>query len=342
MINSFSDVKVLIVDDDSQNIKTIRNALCDLTFNADNIFPNKNDNDTFSEKISELATDKNSIRIFSDMKEIIKKDLTDIIFLDLQLTTANGGEKAGYTTGEAIIELFAHSEEPLLSSLPIVIISKYEKRDIKDGMPKIKPFFHLKKPKTSFDKDSFIDSIEENNIKDYLPIFIKNYRKIRDSQEYKDDVAFINRKLDSLNYHDKLENIKSTVENIKSATMDISERVQAIEIVTKSIAMALPKITDKSKAKELIEEWEKNDTFKEILGEKFPEKSKPLFDKFKSAVENITDKGIEDITAIVYEAGKEYLDEQAEIDKDEDTKIVKLLKYSSYFTEKVTDFVLRK
>lgn len=126
------------------------------------------------------------------------------------------------------------------------------------------------------------------------------------------------------------ENLSNAI-NISSRLDNIDYKLSSIQIIVQQIAKTLPKLTDKKKANKIIEEWEQNADFKIEMDIYFPNKIDGLFNKLKDFKDIVKENAAE----ALYEQAVDYFEKEAEIDSDEDTKMVKFLKYSAYIVEKI-------
>lgn len=126
------------------------------------------------------------------------------------------------------------------------------------------------------------------------------------------------------------ENLTNAID-ISSRLDNIDYKLSSIKIIVQQVAKTLPKITDKAKANKIISEWESDGKFKEEMALYFPNKKDGLFNKLKDFKDIVKENAAE----AVYEQAVEYFEKEAEIDSNEDVKMVKFLKYSSYIVEQI-------
>lgn len=124
--------------------------------------------------------------------------------------------------------------------------------------------------------------------------------------------------------------IEENIQDILDITKDTNGKLTEISVIVKIIAKTLPKLTDKSKANKIIEEWEQDENFKREMDSYFPAKSDGLFSKLKDFKDTVKENAAE----ALYEQAIDYFENEADIE-DEDTKMVKYLKYSAYIIEKI-------
>ena len=292
MLIEKKDIRVLVIDDIDSNIGAVIQGLKNIGLSLENMFPlvrTEGQLLKFATAIKSLALDNKTSKIFKLLKEIIIKKKIDILFLDLNLT---GDEDIGKTTGENIIELFANSDEMLLAHIPIVIISKHSEDEVREGLSKMLPILHIKKADTSFNREIFVESMEEKKLGVNIVQVVKNYREIRDSEEYQLDIKYIKNKLNNLNYSDKLDNIVSVLNNIDSKTLAADEKLKHIEIFNKAIIKTLPLLSQNKKVKKVLSTLEESD-IKSLLGADFPE---DLGATLYSKIQEIKDKGTDELT----------------------------------------------
>lgn len=126
------------------------------------------------------------------------------------------------------------------------------------------------------------------------------------------------------------ENLCNSID-ITSRLDNIDYKLSSIQIIVQQIAKTLPMLTDKGKANKIIEEWAKDEAFKKEMSIYFPEKMDGLFHKLKDFKDIVKENAAE----ALYEQAVNYFEKEAEIDSDEDTKMVKFLKYSVYIVEQI-------
>lgn len=125
--------------------------------------------------------------------------------------------------------------------------------------------------------------------------------------------------------------IEENIQEILNITKDTNNKLTEITVIVKMIAKTLPQLTDNTKANNIIEDWENDDTFRQEMDIYFPTKRDGLFNKLK----DFKDIAKENTMEAIYEQAVVYFDNEAEIDSDNDTKMVKFLKYSAYIVEKI-------
>ena len=333
-----SNIRTLIIDDNYSNTEQMTFGLQQL--GIDYIYP-ENKEDTridFSEHIKTLALGKKITQLYSYIKNIIKNEKIDLLFLDLNLTD---NENYGKTTGEELIKLFLESDEQFLSSLPIVIVSRHPKEELQKGYPRLSTLLYIEKPTSGFNANNFISQVKLEKLNDYWEQIVENYRKSRDCGTYLEDVKYIKAKLEYLNYDDKLSSILETVENINGTTLATQESVLMTKILTQTIAKTLPKIANKSQAKKIIEEWEDDKEFIEAMEQYVPQKTQILFQKIHNKIDELEENIQNDFSEMIYEQAISFLEKEASIAEDDD-KMTKYMKYGTLVVEKIGDFVLRK
>lgn len=175
------DMKILIIDDLSDNLYEMTQGLCELGYNENNIFPQENESELFSNQIRNYASSNQVCKICKTIIEYIENDL-DVLFLDLNLT---GSEPAGETSGENIIEFLSRSDNIIFANLPIVIVSMHSDAETREGVSKHSALSHIKKDSDAFDKDDFIKSFHKKELMDSLKVKVANYRKIKETANIK-------------------------------------------------------------------------------------------------------------------------------------------------------------
>lgn len=195
------------------------------------------------------------------------------------------------------------------------IISKLLNHSIYKYIPKI--IF------TGIEDFSDIDPIVEQEVK----VIVK---KPKDRAKYKDQLIKEKINITLPAFAELYENLCNSIQ-ISSRLDNIDYKLSSIQIIVQQIAKTLPRLTDKGKANKIIEEWAKDEAFKKEMSSYFPEKMDGLFDKLKDFKETVKENTAE----ALYEQAVNYFEKEAEIDSDEDTKMVKFLKYSVYFVEQI-------
>lgn len=297
---NLQDIKVLIIEDQKSDFIALNTALGQLSIKK--VFPSE----YLDIKLINIDT------LYENYKKIILDNKIDVIFFDLALKE-NQSAKDG--DGTKLIELFISSEYDYIKFLPKIIISGSQNLD---ELPSIvKQHVKLVITKTTTKKAiinenkltiAFKHLLIENSLNKTLPVLVGLFRKLSEHIEHERRYTELNNKLDNL-----------------------------INI-TKLVAQTLPKLTDKKKANLIIEEWEKDEKFNEIMGEYFPNKTKGLFFKIKDKISEAKEKGIENLSEAIMDEARVYFEKEAEI-KDDDTKLVKYLKYSAYIAESIGELI---
>lgn len=334
-----NEMKILVIEDQAIDLCAIKNGLLHLR-------RRKGIEHIEKDNIITLLIDSEN-----DLENIVSKIKTidpDILFVDLYLVK-------DIQDGINILDVLVDSSSEL-KYLPKYIISGADKVFNNSDLNNIFQFaYPIKKPDLKkldglFEEqcDKLAKTYHElfeatHQLNETLPIMAGMYKAIREKFDINRMLTNIEYKIDAGEITNEqiigtLQIQSNILEKIKITTTDIKERTKLIEIITTATAKALPKIADKEKAKKLIDEWEKNDSLKNALGTDFPEIPKGLYDQMKKLVDGFNENAAKDIGELLYEAGKEYINEKADIN-DEDTKIVILMKYSAFFTEKVTQLV---
>ncbi|KLE08927.1 hypothetical protein O8C83_05180 [Aliarcobacter butzleri] len=329
---SLNEIRVLVIDDQDTNISAIIRGLCTLGLNLKNMYPNDRVQDEvreFSSFVKQSANRKNIVKIYQKIKEYIDKEKIDILFLDLNLT---GQENSGETSGEELIELLINSDEPILTYLPIAVVSQYS--HVRAGISRMAPIVHILKDDTGFTRDKFAESCEEIRLIESLPLIVQNYRKIKNSEDYNLDVKYIKAKLNSLNYDDKLDNILGAINDLNENNLSSNEKLKNIEIMNKVMIKTLPLLCENKNVKKVIEEISE-DKIKELLGSEFPEElGKSLYSKIKAVASKERDDLANEVMNEIKNEVKEHISSQANI-KDNDNVIEKTGKLSLYLWNQV-------
>lgn len=339
---NLSDIKILIIENDTDDAKYIKNALVSHT---DKIGSKFNKNNILQHivkpiNINGVDKEKEPSVIYNETKNIINQNDIDVLFIDLNL---------GKSTQQGIQLIRQYMNDPILASIPKYVITTetnfLEEKDTTGVYinTDIQHFTTILNKPTPNEEKYYISRFNDEQLFESLPVIASVYQK----QKTEYNIEYIIKEFETKTIFMLSEDQNSTnliisnvtkvlnvIESIDEKVENINQKTIAIEIMTKSIAKALPKIADKKKAKQIIDEWENNDDFKNIMGRDFPEMSKGLYSALKEGWNNILDNATEDISQVLYDAGKEYIDKQAGVD-DNDDKIVLVMKYSSFFAEKI-------
>lgn len=230
---------------------------------------------------------------------LFKRDiLIHTIFFDLNLKDTDTNNNGG-SGAELISKLLMNS---IYRYIPKVIFTGIEDFSDIDPIVEQEVKIIIKKP---FDRKKYKDKLIKEKINVTLPVFAELY-----------------------------ENLSNAI-NISGRLDNIDYKLSSIQIIVKQIATTLPKIADKTKANKIIESWEEDIEFKEIMKEYFPTKVDGLFEKLKDFKNIVKENAAE----AIYEQAVNYFEKEAEIDHDDDTKMVKFLKYSVYIVEKIGQVV---
>lgn len=329
---SLEEIKVLVIDDQDSNISAIIRGLNRLGLNIDTMYPNDRVPEEvrgFSTFIKQSANGNNVVKIYQKIKEYIDKEKIDILFLDLNLT---GQETSGKTSGEQLIESLVNSDEPILTHLPIAIVSQYS--FVRAGISRMAPIVHILKDDTGFNRDKFVESCEDIKLIESLPIIVQNYRNIKDSDDYHLDVKYIKAKLNSLNYDDKLDNILGALNDLNADNLSSNEKLKNIEIMNKVMIKTLPLLCEKTNVKKVIDSIS-DDKIKKLLGDEFPEDLRQsLYSKIKAVTEKEKDDLVNDVMSEIKNEVKDHISKQANIE-DNDNVIEKTGKLSLYIWNQV-------
>ncbi len=137
---------------------------------------------------------------------------------------------------------------------------------------------------------------------------------------------------------DILDEIYSLLKKIDTDVTDIKKNTK---LLSHMIAKSLPQLTDKNKAKEIIDCWEQDPEFKNIIKDCKIKKPENLFNKLKTLKENLTDRAKENFAEMLYEEVTQFFESEAEIDEKDD-RLTKFLKYSTYAVEKIGEVIHKK
>ena len=342
-----SDIKILIIEDEEDTIEAIKTALLALKNSIDAQFVESN---IYSQIIQKNEDNKlpSTQEIYNTVISTIEEKNIDVLFIDLNY---GGGTEQGINL---IRQLMNHD---IFASIPKYIITgEKDFLNIKDSNENfintdIEHFCTIyDKPHQQYNSEGYKELFEDKILISSLPILVEPYRNDINHPNFEKSLT----KLEYFAAKNEIavEEIMSyilkeieIVRRIDTATASVLDKVTQIDIVTKAIAQSLPKIASKQQAEEIVQLWEQNTEFKNIMGDQFPELQKGLFNAMKDIVKDMGDNITEDISKHIYEAGKkyviDYLDKKADVEKHDDTLTI-TLKYSAFFVESVSDFLLKK
>ncbi len=343
-IPNLSNIKILIIEDENEVIKAITQALCKLENNIGGRFTESNIHTQQIDGI-ELRSPQD---IYNTVSSTIEKENIDVLFIDLNF---------GETTKEGLNFIRLLLNHPIFASIPKYIITGedrfLEEKDedgnfINTDIEHFCTIYH--KPSGQYKPDEYQELFNRKQLVSSLPILVSLYRREINNLNFGQFLT----KIEHFSAKNEIavEEITSyilsqieLVKNIDKKANSILDKVTQIDIVTKAIAQSLPKIASKKQAKEIVQLWEKNTDFQKIMGDQFPKLPKGLFNAMKDMVEQMGDNITEDISKHIYEAGKkyviDYLDDQARVQEHDDTLTI-TLKYSAFFVESVSNFLLKK
>ncbi len=254
----------------------------------------------FPEEFIAIKEDENIYKKYRDILDNLFKEniLIHTIFFDLNLKDTDENNKGG--SGAELISHFLNHN--IYRYIPKVVFTGIE--DFSDIDPTVAQEVKIIIEKPS-DRANYENTLIKEKINITLPVFAELY-----------------------------ENLSNAI-NISSRLDDIDYKLSSIRIIVQQIAKTLPKITDKSKANKIIDEWENDDDFKKEMDCYFPNKRDGFFNKLRDFKNNAQENAAE----ALYEQAVEYFEKEAEIDSDDDTKMVKFLKYSAYIVEEIGQVV---
>lgn len=128
---------------------------------------------------------------------------------------------------------------------------------------------------------------------------------------------------------------------LKEVNNDVKDIKENTKIISQMIAKSLPLLTDKNKAKKIIERWEQDPEFKYIMKDCKIEKPENLFNKLNTLKEKLTNNAKENLAEMLYEEVTQFFESEAEIDEKDD-RLIKFLKYSTYAVEKIGEVLHKK
>lgn len=272
-----SNIKILILEDSSTDIRLIKEGL----FTLENEEEDKFDKDLVYEYLVETKDN-----LYKNIKQKILKDEIDVLFIDLNLFK-------NYEDGLKIIKKLI-KDEPKIKNIPKYILSSQNVKDT-ELYKEVEQFTNLFIQKPGSERtyeDCFIDA----HIVQTLPIIVDMYREIKKSFDIEIILATIKYKLD----------------RIKINTDTIKERTYLIENMNQTMIKLMPQTIDNEKQKEKLKNFIKNDMSNYLKIDEdnfFPEKEdrnkfvdevSKQFDEmveggFKKETWGLLKKGIKDI-----------------------------------------------
>lgn len=121
---------------------------------------------------------------------------------------------------------------------------------------------------------------------------------------------------------------------LKEIDGDVKDIKKNTKLISQMIAKSLPLLADRNKAKKIIDSWEQDSDFKNIMKECNIKKSENLFQKLQTLKEKFTDNTKKNLSEMIYEEATQFFESEADIDKKDD-RLTKFLKYSAYIVEKI-------
>lgn len=128
-----------------------------------------------------------------------------------------------------------------------------------------------------------------------------------------------------------LDDIYSLLKEIDGDVKDIKKNTK---LISQMIAKSLPLLTDKIKAKKIIDSWEQDSDLSSIMKDCNIRKPENLFEKLQSLKVKFTDNAKENLSEMIYEEAIQFFESEADIDEKDD-RLTKFLKYSAYIVEKI-------
>lgn len=331
---NLQQLKIIIVEDYTLELCAIRQGLLKLGRNG-------------SDRIQDGNITSLKINSHDDLENLIikiKEISPDILFLDLHLVE-------DINDGVGIInQLLEDSSE--LKYLPKYIISGVNKvlnnHSLNDTFQYA---YHMTKPEVKTLRGGQQEQCDQlaieynklfdatHKLTDTLPVVASMYRAIKKKFELSESFENILYKIDNLEIKNDqtisiLKSQSKILDKITINTADIKQKTELIEIITMATAKALPKITDKDKARKLLNDWRDNKELEKVFEDDFPTLPKGLITTLEQVIENISDETInlpiKDISQMIYDEAKKFilseLDKRAEVSK-EDTQLMVLTKY---------------
>ncbi len=334
--------KILIIEDEPEYLKNIHNVLQkERGFDYDNIFPRYENVEDFTREIEEKIIDDTSITNLSDfIITIIRERKIDALIIDLQLddrkalrqhlsseSSNNESSKKNINRSEGIrlIRELKNDDSVFLQHIPIIIFTGLDTQELAPWIKSLNiqivekhSSTNISNAKNRLSKDIF------SNLDDH----VSRYKQLKAAVSSNSVLA------------DKLDLLLKLQTDTYRKVLSIDDRTEIIEYTTKKIVTSLPIITKKAQAKKLIEDWGKDDVFKDIMGNSLPLVQKSWADKIENMKDGLEEKTIKEITTFVYESGKEalltYIDNEAGIN-DKHTKLQKIERYTIMLSEKLKD-----
>ena len=135
--------------------------------------------------------------------------------------------------------------------------------------------------------------------------------------------------------------IEKNVEEILNITKENSDILKQINVIVKMIAKSLPMLTDKTKAKQIIDNMNTDEEFKKFMQECSIVKPENLFTKLSYLKDKFTDSSKDNLAEMIYEEATQFFESEAKVDENDD-RLTKFLKYSTYTVEKIGEVVYKR
>jgi len=247
--------KALIIDDEPDHIRTIRNTLIEISFedsklfDPENIFPQtEEDYGLISSEVKKLA----SLEQYDELKEYVKNyiDTLDIniLFVDLRLADH---ETESNNSGQRLISFFHDELTSYYRYLPIIGTSKYEKNELPKSS-KFPPKIYIHKDERDVSIDTLTNAVDKTGDIQHWESDIKNFIEIKKIIPIIDNMfsehlpSTQEELLESLEKSDLLKNdlYKTYKKLLESKAEENTSAKEFIEMLTIKITNKVPGITN--------------------------------------------------------------------------------------------------
>lgn len=195
-----------------------------------------------------------------------------------------------------------------------------------------KKFFCSYVPKMIFTSKDDIKTKYENIA------WVLNKNTLSDEKFIEDLENKINTYMQNISEHKQIYILDDIYLLLKEIDGDVKDIKKNTKLISEMIAKSLPLLTDKKKAKKIIDYWEKDPKFKDIIKDCNIKKPENLFGNLKALKEKFTDNTKENFAEMLYEEVTQFFESEADIDEKDD-RLTKFLKYSAYAVEKIGEAV---
>lgn len=195
-----------------------------------------------------------------------------------------------------------------------------------------KKFFYLQVPKIIFTSKDDIKTKYEN------VAWVLNKNTLSNDKFIKDLENKINTYMQNISENKQIYILDDIYSLLKEIDGDVKNIKENTKLISKMIAKSLPLLTDRNKAKKIIDSWEEDPDFGNIMKDCNIKEPENLFKKLKTLKEKFTDKTKENLSEMIYEEATQFFESEADIDEKDD-RLTKFLKYSAYIVEKISQAV---